>query len=186
MADWVSAVCALITLVLSIYSGAALGKSRLAKDEAEAASRKAAETLHSLQGVELGVRSLAERAEDSNLTAERHIEVVTNQVREIREIQESLIGPPLVMEHKRQIEYEIVNKTQKPITIHSLLNADEINAFRNFQQPFTIAAHDSRRVELQGIQGKPLPTSLKVSTDIGEIHIRLHSKVAHPTRVYSP
>lgn len=123
MAEWISAICAALSL---LGAGIAWYRSNLsakAKQQAEEARKKAEEQ------AQLAKRQV-EAAEEQADAAKEQAAELSQQVAELREMRTLFQGPPLEMLLIGENRWHLANKRDERVVIEEIVNADDFIRLR--------------------------------------------------------
>ena len=123
MAEWISAICAALSL---LGAGIAWYRSNLsakAKQQAEEARKKAEEQ------AQLAKRQV-EAAEEQADAAKEQAAELSQQVAELREMRTLFQGPPLEMFLIGENRWHLANKRDERVVIEEIVNADDFIRLR--------------------------------------------------------
>ena len=167
MAEWISAICAALSL---LGAGIAWYRSNLsakAKQQAEEARKKAEEQ------AQLAKRQV-EAAEEQADAAKEQAAELSQQVAELREMRTLFQGPPLEMLLIGENRWHLANKR---VVIEEIVNADDFIRLR-FDAPkhtLELAPYEAIEVVCVGALGKPIPATLilRVNSHPDPLHVRI-------------
>ena len=170
MAEWISAICAALSL---LGAGIAWYRSNLsakAKQQAEEARKKAEEQ------AQLAKRQV-EAAEEQADAAKEQAAELSQQVAELREMRTLFQGPPLEMLLIGENRWHLANKRDERVVIEEIVNADDFIRLR-FDAPehtLELAPHEAIEVVCVGALGKPIPATLilRVNSHPDPLHVRI-------------
>lgn len=174
MAEWISAICAALSL---LGAGIAWYRSNLsakAKQQAEEARKKAEEQ------AQLAKRQV-EAAEEQADAAKEQAAELSQQVAELREMRTLFQGPPLEMLLIGENRWHLANKRDERVVIEEIVNADDFIRLRfdapehTLEHTLELAPYEAIEVVCVGALGKPIPATLilRVNSHPDPLHVRI-------------
>lgn len=167
MADWVSAVCAVITIVAAGVTWRRSNISKEAKAAAKAAEQRANEQFELARAQAQAAVQQADSAKASNEIAQEHLA-------EFKRIADSLRGPTLEIKRTNVIGlYALYNRTDRQIVIESVENSDKFYVMKGVDKGTKIEPHAN--VELRVLKSGDSPGEpnlvLKLEGQAEPVHV---------------
>lgn len=166
MAEWISGVCAVLSLVGAGFAWWRSNLSAKAKREAE-------------QQAQLATRKV-EAAEQQAAAAKCQADAVrgqaaklSEQVAELRKMHDLLQGPPLEMFAVDKNVWHLTNKRDEPVVIEEIVNEDD---FAHFDiGAMELAPQGATEVSCFEAMGLPLPATLvlRITSRPDPLHVRI-------------
>lgn len=152
MAEWISGVCAVLSLVGAGFAWWRSNLSAKAKREAE-------------QQAQLAARKIE--------AAEQQAAKLSEQVAELRKMRDLLQGPPLEMFAIGENRWHLTNKRDEPVVIEEIVNEDDFVRIRI--GAMELAPYGATEVVALGALSKPLPTTLllRITSRPDPLHVRI-------------
>ena len=166
MAEWISAICAALSLLGAGIVWYRSNLSAKAKQQAEEARKKAEEQ------AQLAKRQV-EAAEEQADAAKEQAAELSQQVAELREMRTLFQVPPLEMSLIGENRWHLANKRDEHLVIEEIVNADDFTKLR-FDAP-ELAPYGAVEVVCVGALGKPIPATLilRINSRPDPLHVRI-------------
>lgn len=137
IANLISGISALATVVAAIYTSRQAIDSKKAKAESEERARQAEESLKQMHQI---------------------IEEQQSQSQSQADIASNLWRPKFQLTHVRGLRYKLQNITKQSLNVLKVVNQDEFFRCNDIHQQFNPG--ESLDIRLGGVMGKPLPSNL--------------------------
>lgn len=156
IANLISGISALATVVAAIYTRRQAIGSKEAKAKAEEAHKAA---LAMSAAAERSAKAAEERANQAEKLLEQMQQIVTEQQSQSQsKIAASLWRPEFQLTHVQKMRYKLQNITEQSLNVLKVVNQDEFVRCDNIHQQFNPG--ESLDILLGGVMGKPLPSNL--------------------------
>lgn len=158
IANLISGISALATVVAAIYTRRQAIGSKEAKAKAEEAHKAA---LAMSAAAERSAKAAEERANQAEKLLEQMQQIVTEQQSQSQsqsKIAASLWRPEFQLTHVQKMRYKLQNITEQSLNVLKVVNQDEFVRYDNIHQQFNPG--ESLDILLGGVMGKPLPSNL--------------------------
>ncbi|QUC08452.1 hypothetical protein [Arachnia rubra] len=159
MLEWVSTICAVLSLLGAGFAWYWSNLSAKAKREAEEAKRNAEEQTRLAERQADAAERQAKESAEQAVAAKGQVSELSRQIAELRALRATLEGPPLEIVVSRGDLWQLINKRGEAMAIEEIVNRGDF--FRlDFNTPATLRPYGAVEMMIVGAMGRPIPASM--------------------------